>query len=78
MRMPRRWGCDGGSRRPTSAYQCQVRDNALLVTNKTTLKELCVAIDAAIEALSRGEAVTVQGAHMAELRERLRRWGILA
>ncbi len=55
----------------TSAYRCQVVDGALEVSNTTTLRSECVAVEAAVVRLGRGERVTVAGSDMEALRRRL-------
>ena len=54
-----------------SAYQVQVRDRQVHVKSTTMLRDLCVKVDDALPALSRGEIVTVAGSDMVELRRRL-------
>lgn len=54
-----------------SAYRVQVFDRQVLVNSTTTLRSECVAIEPALQRLSRGEIVTVAGSDMAELRRRL-------
>lgn len=54
-----------------SAYQVQVRDRQVHVKSTTMLRDLCVKVDDALLALSRGEIVTVAGGDMVELRRRL-------
>lgn len=51
----------------TSAYRCQVVDGTLEVSNTTTLRSECVAVEAAIVRLGRGERVTVAGGDMEAL-----------
>ncbi len=55
----------------TSAYRCQVIDAELEVSNTTTLRSECVAVDEAFVRLGRGERVIVAGSDMEALRRRL-------
>jgi hypothetical protein len=51
-----------------SAYRCRVIDGELVVMPTTTLRTLCVKLQDAVDALSRGEWVLLAGGDMAELR----------
>lgn len=55
----------------TVAYICQVVDGSLDVVQKTTLRKNCVPVGDAMVRLSYGEAVTVAGGDMADLRKKL-------
>ncbi len=55
----------------TGAFRCQVQGNELTLTGTTTLRQLCVPVEQAVLALSKGEMVTVQATEMAKLREAL-------
>jgi len=54
-----------------SAYRCFVMDGALHCQPTTTLRSQCVAVGEAVDILSRGETVIVQGSDMAALRSEL-------
>ncbi len=54
-----------------SAYRCRVEEDYLYAASTTTLRTLCVDVATAVERLSRGETVIVQGSDMAKLREEL-------
>lgn len=54
-----------------SAYRCYVMDGALHCQPTTTLRSQCVAVAEAVNILSRGETVLVQGSDMAALRQEL-------
>lgn len=55
-----------------SAYQVQVRDRQLqVVRSTTTLRAMCTGVEEAMLRLSRGEAVTVAGSDVVEVRRRV-------
>lgn len=60
----------------TTAYRCQVQEYRLTTVHDPKLRSECATVDDAIQRLERGEAVTVAGSDMGQLRSRLAGLGI--
>ena len=60
----------------TSAYRCRVNEYQLEASPTAALRSECANVAAAVEILSRGEACTVAGSDMMQLRQRLAGHGI--
>ncbi|MBP8291137.1 MAG: hypothetical protein KAX65_00100 [Caldilineaceae bacterium] len=55
----------------TTAYRCNVSDNALIAAPTTYPSRDCANVEAALEILARGETCIVAAADMSALRARL-------
>ena len=60
----------------TAAYRCQVSEYRLTATPTSAPRNECANVEAAVAILERGEACTVAGFDMAQLRQRLAGLGV--